>query len=183
MVARIVPLQSHSGPLEDALFERSVHAADGRSVAPLRRVQALLSDEERIACALDGRRLVLAAEQEADLHRLAEVLQDAFGDALRVGPIAVHRRRGARGVEVPVLCVQVRCAPRQVDAVRRDLQRRGGTIVEADGRQGFGVVRATVPATHMLGYARQLAAMTAGSAHRTAWLSHHLPDDDDPIPA
>jgi hypothetical protein len=173
----ITPSPSAAPPADvppEHVFERSVLIDAPNAASLRRRALRLLADCERTACRVDGRRLQLTAEREEDLDRPIEILRAAFGPMLRASIVGARWRNGRRGPERPVLGVQVRCAKAHVDRVRRDLQRRDARIVEAGAEHG-GVVRAVVPASQLVGYARQLAELSRGTAVHTTWLSHWEP--------
>lgn len=181
-MAEILSFQSASPPSAappEHAFERSALLEGPNAAALARRAPLLLAECTRMACSVDGRRLQLTAECEEDLGRPLEILRAAFGPRLRASIVAVRSRAGKCGPETPVLGVQVRCVKTDVERVRRDLQRRGGRIVEAGAEHG-GVVRAMVPAVHLIGYARQLAELSRGTAVHTAWLSHWEPLEPHP---
>jgi hypothetical protein len=134
----------------------------------------LLPPYKDTACEIGSFGLRLLALTEEDLERPVEFLRDVYGKRLDIGPPQVRYVRSPK-LQEPHMGVRVLCAPEYFEVVRSDLERRGGTIVDAEVTRQFGIVRATAPLTTLLGYPVRFRELTAGSGRCVMWLSHHAP--------
>jgi predicted membrane GTPase involved in stress response len=144
-----------------------------------RHALQLLPEEQGVEVEATHRGLILRGETESALEGPVEILQEYFGSQIRVSAPAVRYHRGTC-VEEPHMSVRVKCSPNHFAAVKVDLASRGAIIVDDELTSAFGVIRVTAPLARLLGYARDLAALTHGTAHLVMWLSHYAPIEATP---
>lgn len=124
--------------------------------------------------------LKLLAEDESALATPAEILQQAYGDGVRLGPLRVRLLREAGQVKEPVMNVRVQSRRSDEQNVLDDLARRDAIIQEIDQQRAMCIVRAQATLRNLLGYRQTLATMTANTAEAWVWLSHYAPVNDEP---
>lgn len=137
-----------------------------------RRAMEILPQREDGSAEATHEGLVLRAETETAFEIPVEVLKDVYGDQVRIGSPTVRYHRSPQ-LEEPHMGVRVLCASPYFTAVKADLVSRGAHILDAEVTPQFGVVRATAPLARLLGYARVVADLSAGSAREVMWLSHY----------
>jgi hypothetical protein len=183
--ARLVALARAAAREPDAshVFERPC-ALRGRPAATLLRAAARLLAGHATGVGECRGGVVVTGNDEAALARATDLLRGVYGASLHVGSTRARRVLVGTGADPqiyePVMGVDVQCRWDQVDAVRRDLQRRGGRIASAGVASGSGTVRATCRAEALLGYARQLQELTRGAARVSMTFSHLDPVAADP---
>jgi hypothetical protein len=123
---------------------------------------------------LSHKGLIVSGETEASLASVIDVLKSVYAEHLCVGELTIRYRHGSE-VEEPHMGVRVLCLASHFDAVRDDLVARGAVISDAEVMPPIGVLRATASLVKLLGYPRDLAALTQAKAREVMWLSHYAP--------
>jgi len=118
--------------------------------------------------------IVVRGATESALEGPTQLLREVYGEQLAIGPLTIRYRKGA-ALEEPYMGVRVLCAARDFQAVRSDLLARDAKILDEEVSQSIGIVRVTAPLAKLLGYSRDLVALTAGSAREVMWLDHYAP--------
>ncbi|MEP7246040.1 MAG: hypothetical protein ABI885_20500 [Gammaproteobacteria bacterium] len=144
-----------------------------------RHAQNVLPEEEEVEVEASHQGLVLRGETEAALEHSVEILQDYYGNQIRIGAPTVRYRNGAT-VEEPYMGLRVRCSPEYFAAVMADLEARRASIEHTECTPAHAVVRATAPLARLIGYSWNLARLTAGTAHEVMWLSRYSPVEVPP---
>jgi hypothetical protein len=146
--------------------------------------QALEILTARPDCSFDAGNsgLIIRGETEAALSRPVEILKSAFAEDLLVGELTIRYRNGAV-MEEPHMGLRVSGPPSRMDAIRRDLDARGATILSVENERYFSVIRATSPLVLVLGYTEWLAKESGGKADVVMWLSHYAPVHSKPPPS
>lgn len=139
-----------------------------------REALLLLPDRDRSGAEATHEGLVLRGETESVLEKSVALLQDYYGDRMRVSIPTVRFHRAIE-LEEPYMGVRILCAPRYFHALEADLAARGARILDAEVTSQFGVLRASAPLTKLLGYAGTVAELSAGTAREVLWLSHYAP--------
>jgi hypothetical protein len=118
--------------------------------------------------------IVIRGATESALEGPTQMLREVYGEQLAIGPLTIRYRKGP-ALEEPYMGVRVLCAAKDFQTIRSDLLARGAKILDEEVAQSVGVVRATAPLAKLLGYARDLGSLTAGSAREVMWLDHYEP--------
>jgi hypothetical protein len=139
-----------------------------------REALLLLPDREDGGAEATHEGLVLRGETESALEKSVALLQDHYGDRMRVSAPTVRFHRAIE-LEEPHMGVRILCAPRYFHALEADLAARGAKILDAEVTPQFGALRATAPLTRLLGYPGVVAELSSGSAREVMWLSHYAP--------
>jgi predicted membrane GTPase involved in stress response len=132
----------------------------------------LLPDLDGVLFEPTSEGLRIMAANEAALELPVKLLRDIHGDDLELG---TPRARLICGDDVrePVMSLHAIVASEHVEAVLGDLTRRGALVQEADRRESQCVLRAQARLAVLLGYQKDLAAMTNGTAALSMQLSHY----------
>jgi hypothetical protein len=157
-------------PLERTCRHRSEH----RQLAFAERVLGFLPQQRDCLFEASPEGIVIRGATESALEGPTELLREVYGEQIAIGPLKIRYRKGAE-LEEPHMGVRVLCAAKDFAAVRGDLLARGAKILDEEVAQSIGVVRATAPLAKLLGYARDLVGLTAGTAREVMWLDHYEP--------
>lgn len=132
----------------------------------------LLPDLDDVLFEPSSEGLRILAATEAALELPTKLLREIHGDDLELGKPRARLIYG-NDVREPVMSVRVSVEPTFAVAVIADLKRRGATLHEADRRKSPCIVRARAQLAALLGYQRDLASMTNGTAELWMRLSHY----------
>jgi predicted membrane GTPase involved in stress response len=132
----------------------------------------LLPDIDGVMLEPTSEGLRILAVSERALERSLMLLRDIHGDDLELGRARARLLYGD-DVREPVMSMRLTVAAEHVDTVLSDLSRRGALVQIADRRTSPCVLRAQVRLAVLLGYEKDLAAMTSGTAAHWIQLSHY----------
>jgi len=135
----------------------------------------LLPQLEDVVYEPSSQGLKILAGDECALATPAEILQQVYGNDLRLTTPRVRLLRDAAGIKEPVMNVRVKVRSSDVQEVVDDLARRDATPQEVDYRPSAAVIRAQATLRKLLRYQQTLAAMTENTAEVWLWLSHYSP--------
>lgn len=155
------------------------HRSERFQLAFARTAMEIVPKDESTAFEPSGDGLTLLAETELSLERPLMRLREVYGDELHVGSPLVRYRRGKR-LEEPYMGLRVLCGPQCFDAIRRDLFMRRAKILDSELNASFGVIRAEVRLSSLVGYPARFDAITNGRGQLAMWLSHFAPVEPEP---
>lgn len=155
------------------------HRHERFQLAFARKAIEFLPRDEEIAFEPSAKGLTLLAGTEMALERPLRRLREVYGDEIRIDPPAVRYHQGPQ-LEEPHMGLRVLCAPEHFDAVRRDLDARGASVMDAEVNRRFGIVRASAPLAGLFGFPDRLAQITSGHGQVVMWLSHYAPVEEPP---
>jgi translation elongation factor EF-G len=112
------------------------------------------------------------ARNEDGLAEPVDVLRDAYGPSLEVGPPTVRLIEGVQ-VQEPIMHVRISLETRWLEAVKRALLLRGATLEEEYARSRQGVLRFEAPLARLLGLPAELKRLTSETARYWIVLSHY----------
>ncbi len=128
------------------------------------------SEEFALAASLRG--LHVLARNEDGLAEPVDVLRDAYGPSLEIGPPTVRLIEGVQ-VQEPIMHVRISLETRFLPAVKRALLLRGATLEEEYARSRQAVLRFEAPLARLLGLPAELKRLTAETARYWIVLSHY----------
>ena len=128
------------------------------------------SQEFALSASLRG--LHVLARNEDGLAEPVDVLRDAYGPNLEVGPPTVRLIEGVQ-VQEPIMHVRISLETRWLEAVKRALLLRGATLEEEYTRSRQGVLRFEAPLARLLGLPAELKRLTSETARYWIVLSHY----------
>ncbi len=168
-----------SGDIEDRapeypLERRCSHLYEPFQLKFARHAEQVLREVEDVQIDVSHTGLLLRAETEAALEIPVDKLRDFYGHQVRIGPAVVRYHRGVT-LEQPYMGVRVRCRASDFEAIKADFEARQGAMVDSELTPSCGVVSVIVPLARLLGYPKDLARLTSGTAHAVMWLSHYAP--------
>ena len=117
--------------------------------------------------------LKILAGDECALATPAEILQQVYGEDVRLTSPRVRLLRDVAGIKEPVMNVRVQVRLSDVHAVVDDLARRDAVTQEVDYQSSSAVIRAQATLRKLLRYQQAVAAMTDNTAEVWLWLSHY----------
>lgn len=158
---------------------RCSHRHERFQLAFARKAMEFLPHDEEIAFEPTARGLTVLAGTEMALERPLRRLREVYGDEVRIEPPAVRYHQGPR-LEEPHMGLRVLCAPEHFNTVRRDLDARRASVMDAEVNRRFGIVRASAPLAALFGFPDRLAHITSGHGQLVMWLSHYAPLEEPP---
>jgi hypothetical protein len=117
--------------------------------------------------------LFIFSKNEEALERPVRVLDDIFRDAIRsASPQVRYFRRGSKLYE-PIMHLRVSVNNHFSKEVEADLLRREAVVFENDKVRNGYVLRAEGPLRNLIGYKKDLDAITDHSAYCLSWLDRY----------
>jgi hypothetical protein len=169
----------HSHHPEYPIERLCVHLLEPFQLNFAQHAQRLFGERDGLHLIASRNGLSIRAETEESINAALEVLKDLYRPQIRVGPPTIRYHDGST-LEEPWMGLLVRCAAEHLEPVKRDLTRRGATVMTYEALSSGGVIQASAPLVWLLGYASALKKLTAGSAQHSIWLSHYAPVEDLP---
>jgi hypothetical protein len=119
--------------------------------------------------------LRVLARNEDRLAPPLEILREAYGPALEVGPPTPRLMEGVQ-VREPIMHVRIALpGAGSLPAVKRALLARGASLEEQYVRSRHAVLRFEAPLARLIGLPAELAQVTDGGARHWIVLSHYAP--------
>jgi predicted membrane GTPase involved in stress response len=131
------------------------------------------------ALSASRRGLHVLARDEDQLAAPVDVLRDAYGARLEVGPPEVRLIRGVQ-VQEPIMHVRISLDAGYRDAVKQAMLARDATMEEEYARSRHAVLRYEAPLARLLGLPAELRRLTSDSARYWIVLSHYALVTGDP---
>lgn len=131
------------------------------------------------ALSASRRGLHVLARNEDELATPVDVLRDAYGSLLEVGPPLVRLIKGVQ-VQEPIMHVRISLETAYQDAVKQAMQVRRATAEEEYERSRHAVLRYEAPLARLLGLPAELKRLTKGTARYWIVLSHYALVTGDP---
>jgi hypothetical protein len=155
-------------PIEQLVRRKDTRFQLGFATEARERVPAT----QEFALSASARGLHVLARNEDSLAEPVDVLRDAYGPSLEVGPPTVRLIEGVQ-VQEPIMHVRISLERRHLEAVKRVLLLRGATLEEEylGGRQA--VLRFEAPLARLLGLPAELKRLTSETARYWIVLSHY----------
>jgi predicted membrane GTPase involved in stress response len=125
------------------------------------------------------RGLHVLARNEDELAAPMEVLRDAYGPRLEIGPPVVRLIKGVQ-VQEPIMHVRISLATDYQEAVKEAMLMRNATMEEEYARSRRAVLRYEAPLARLLGLPAELRQLTSGTARYWIVLSHYALVTGDP---
>lgn len=135
------------------------------------------SDDLLVEPSRHGLRLHGANETALELPR--EILQDRFGDQLRVMPLGIKLQQHGTLIYEPIMFVRTEANVRHQLVVRGELRARGVTILEEDVRRRLVITRALGALRRLLGFPQAFHKAAGDRGYLWIWLSHYAPIDPE----
>ena len=155
-------------PIEQLVCRKDTRFQLGFAAEARQRVPA----GEEFALSASRRGLHVLARNEDGLAAPVDVLRDAYGQSLEVGPPTVRLIEGVQ-VKEPIMHVRINLETRYWETVKQALLQRGATLEEEYGRSRNAVLRFEAPLARLLGLAAELRRITSETARYWIVLSHY----------
>jgi predicted membrane GTPase involved in stress response len=165
--------------LEFPLEQKVRNPADAFQLAFARRAMALVEESEELRRQASHQGLLMLGNSEASLRVAVEILRDRYGDSLEIERPRV-RYVSDGTLQQPIMELHVFIPLRYLGAVRRDLEARRAVIAEIAIRHGVCAIDAAAPLARLLGYAKALDRLTAGTGDHSMRLLRYAPVSSGP---
>lgn len=160
-------------PLEQLVKHDSHRFQMGFARQVIRDVTQTRRFRDRVLFEASHDGLLMLAQNEEALAEPLNLLRDLYEESLVVlQPRVRYLSLGNEQFE-PIMVARVRVLPRDLQAVRADLLAREATLLDEDRNRGACVLRAEVPLRNLLGYGRELSALTGGTGEYCSWLDRY----------
>lgn len=158
--------------IEYPLRQSLLPAAAGLAIFARRGLVDWLSKPDNYLVICEGRGGQIYAANERALEEAQEIIAAAHGDNVISREAEVHTFLDpALGTVVePVMFLRIKAPRGYTSSVVDDLKQRGVRILEEDLQRYHVVIRGEGPLAGLLGYERELQALTNGSAAMWNWL-------------
>jgi hypothetical protein len=162
-------------PLEQLVKRRGV----AFQFAFATEAKELVPQADDFTATASAKGLHVLASNEETLERPVHVLRDVYGPSLVLEPPRV-RLIGGLQLKEPIMHLRVSMDRKFREAVKNALWKRGAILTEDYARSTYCVLRYEAPLADLLGFAVELARLTAGTAKHWISLSHYAIVTRDP---
>lgn len=164
----------------DLPIEQVVRRADTRfQLGFAAQARGRVPSGDDFVLAASGQGLRVLARNEDGLARPVEILREAYGPTLEVGPPTVRLIRGVQ-VQEPFMHVRISLGTGHLGAVKEALQARGAGLEEEYVRSRRAVLRYEAPLVRLIGLPAELRRLTSGEVRYWVVLSHYAIVTGDP---
>ena len=162
-------------PLEQLVKRRGV----AFQFAFATEAKELVPQADDFAVTASSKGLHVLASNEETLERPVQVLREVYGRSLVMEPPRVRLLGGVQ-LKEPIMHLRISMYTEFREAVKKALWKRGAILTDDHARSTYCVLRYEAPLADLLGFAQELARLTAGTAKHWISLSHYAIVTRDP---